>query len=184
MALRLDMNLTLTPELRQLALRIGVGLALLCLAAYALIGMPLLEARKLDSELAETKGRLERHQKLIPTVTSIIASAHNATIGSLAAPKQEPTPRAQAYLLTEQLAHMATAAGLEPLDVTLNPATMAEDPNTIQAQGVFSGQLEGVRAFLMAVGRMPSLARMERVEIRAVEGRLEMMVQLRIAISG
>jgi len=112
MALRLDMNLTLTPELRQLALRIGVGLALLCLAAYALIGMPLLEARKLDSELAETKGRLERHQKLIPTVTSIIASAHNATIGSLAAPKQEPTPRAQAYLLTEQLAHMATAAGL------------------------------------------------------------------------
>lgn len=184
MALRLDMNLTLTPELRQLALRIGIGFVLLCLAAYVLIGMPLLASRKLDSELTEARGRLERHQKLMPTVTSIIATAHNSTIGSLAVPQREPTPRSQAYLLTEQLAHMATAAGLEPLGVTLNPATMAEDPNTIQAQGEFSGQLEGVRSFLMALGRMPSLARMERVEIRAVEGRLEMMVQMRIAISG
>lgn len=184
MALRLDMNLTLTPELRQLALRLGIGLALMCLAAYALVGLPYLAGRKLDQELAEQKARLERHQKLMPAVLSITASAQNATIASLVAPKAEPTPRAQAYLLTEQLAHMATAAGLEPLDVTLNPATMAQDPNTIQAQGVFSGQLEGVRSFLLAVSRMPSLSRMERVEIRAVEGRLEMMLQVRIAISG
>lgn len=183
MALQLNMNLKLTPEMRQLAIRIGIGLALLVLAAYILVGLPLLAKVKLDAEIATAKLNLARDQKLLPAMSSIFSGAQNATLNDLAPEKHVPTPRAQAYLLTEQLAYMATAAGLEALEVTLNPATMAQDPSTIQAQGLFSGQLEGVRAYLMALSRMPSLARMEKVEVRAVEGHLEMLLQVRISIS-
>jgi len=182
MALKLDMNITLTPEMRQLAIRIGAGLAVLLLTAYALVGMPFFEGHKLDTDIAQEKARLERQQKLMPAIASLTSGAGNATLTDFAAPKAEPLPRAQAYLLTEQLSHMGTAAGLEPLDVTLNTSTMAQDPDTIQAQGVFSGQIDGVRAMLVAISRMPSLSRLERVEIRAVDGRLEMMVQMRVAL--
>jgi hypothetical protein len=48
---------------------------------------------------------------------------------------------------------------------------------------VFSGPVEACRALLMSLGGMPSLARLERVELRAVDGRLEMLVQLRIALA-
>lgn len=182
MALSLNMQINLSPELRQLGARAGLGAALLALAVYLLAVMPLMEGRKLDREIATQKARLERQQKLMPTLVSLNMGAHNATLEDLLPPKAEPVPRSQAYLITETLGHMATAEGLEPLDVSLNAASMAQDPDSIQAQGVFSGQTENVRAFLLALNRMPSLSRLEKVEIRAVDGRLEMLVQLRVAL--
>lgn len=183
MALKLDLNLTLTREQRVLAGRCGIAAALVLAAAYLLVGMPLLEGHRLDREIVAEQATLARRQKLMPALASMSADANNATLNSLLAPKSEPLPRAQAYQVTEQLSHMATAAGLEPLDVSLSTATMAEDPDSIQALGVFSGQMECVYAFLVELGRMKSLSRMERVEIRAVDGRLEMMVQLRVALA-
>jgi len=184
MALALNMDIKLTPELRQLGVRVGLGAALLVAAVYLLAVMPLLEGRGLDREIAEQKARIERQQKLMPTLASLGLNADNATLDGLLPPKAEPAPRAQAYLITEQLAHMATAVGLEALDVNLDPASMAADPNSIQVQGVFSGDLEGVRGFLMDLNQLPSLEQMDKVEIRAVDGRLEMLVLLRIALGG
>lgn len=184
MALALNMDIKLTPELRQLGARVGIGAALLVAAVYLLAVMPLLEGRRLDREIAEQKATLERQQKLMPTLANLSLNADNATLEALLPPKAEPVPRAQAYLITEQLGHMATAVGLETLDVTLDPASMAADPDTIQVQGVFNGEMEAVRSFLLDLNKLPSLAQMDKVEIRAVDGRLEMMVQLRIALGG
>jgi len=184
MAFALSTDFKLTPELRQLGVRVGLGAALLAVAVYLLAVMPLLEGRKLDQEIAAQKATLERQQKLMPALASLSLNADNATLDAFLPPKAEPAPRAQAYLITEQLVHMATAVGLEALDVNLDPASMAADPSSIQVQGVFSGELEGVRSFLMDLNHLPSLARMDKVEIRAVDGRLEMLVQLRIALGG
>lgn len=184
MALKLNLEIKLTPELRQLGLRLGVGAVLLALTFYLQAVMPLLENRKLDQEIAEQKARIERQQKLMPTLTQLNTDARNAAMDALLPPKAEAVPRSQAYLITEQLGHMGTARGLEALDVTLDPASMTQDQNSIQVQGVFSGQIESVRALLMDLSRMPSLARMEKVEIRAVDGHLEMLVQLRVALGG
>lgn len=182
MALSLNMEVKLSPELRQLALRVGIGVALLAVAVYLLAVMPLLEGRRLEREIAEEQARIERQLRLMPTLASLGQDAKNATLEELLPPKTEPMPRAQAYLVTEQLSHMAVALGLEALDVSLDPASMATDPNSIQVQGVFAGELASVRAFLLDLNQLPSLARVEKVELRAVDGRLEMMVQLRIAL--
>lgn len=182
MALSLKMDIKLTPELRQLGLRLGIGAVLLVGAVYLLALMPLFEGRRLDGEIAALKIRLERQQKLMPALASLSANAQNATMAALLPPKAEPMPRAQAYLITEQLGHRARAAGLEPLEISLDPASMAQDQNSIQAQGVFSGEIEAVRTFLLDLNQLPSLARVDKVELRAVDGRLEMLVQLRIAL--
>ncbi|MGE4265151.1 MAG: hypothetical protein AB7E46_11850 [Desulfovibrio sp.] len=184
MALSLNMDITLTPELRQLGARVGIGAALLVGAVYLLAVMPLLEGRRLDREIAAQKAAIERQQKLMPALANLSLNADNATLDALLPPKAEPVPRAQAYLITEQLGHMAAAVGLEALDLSLDPASMAADPDTIQVQGVFSGELEAVRGFLLDLNQLPSLAQLDKVEIRAVDGRLEMLVQLRVALGG
>jgi len=183
MALSLNMELKLTPELRQLAVRMGMGAAVLVLAAYVLVAMPILQGRRLDAEIAATKNSLARQQSLAPALASLAQGAQNASISALLPPKSDPVPRTRVYLVPEQIGHMAKALGVEPLDVSLNAASLAQDPDAIQLTGVFSGRLEGCRGLLMELGGMPSLARMERVEMRAVDGRIEMMVQLRIALA-
>lgn len=184
MALSLNTPLRLPQSARPLAWRIGIGALLLAAAVYALVVMPLLDARRLDQDISQEQARLERRKTLMPAIANLGPGSQNATLADLVPAKQEPMPRAQAYLVTEQLAHMATAAGLQALDVSLNPASMALDPSSIQAQGAFSGQLPGMRTFLLDICRMPSLSRLEKVEIRAVDGRLEMLLQLRIALGG
>ncbi|SNR87874.1 hypothetical protein SAMN04488503_1677 [Humidesulfovibrio mexicanus] len=182
MPLSLKTELKLTPQMRQLGLRVGVGVLLLAAAAYLLAVQPYVEGRRLDREVAEQKARLERQQKLAPILAGLGAEAHNATVEALLPLKAEPIARAEAYLVTEQLGHMARAVGLEPLDVSLDASSMAQDPGSIQAQGVFSGELAQARAFLVELGRMASLSRVEKVELRAVDGRIEMFVQLRVAL--
>jgi hypothetical protein len=119
----------------------------------------------------------------MPAWASIAGLSQNASLGAINVPKSEPVPRTRVYLMPEQISHMAQSVGLEPLEVTLNPASLGQDPSSIQIQGVFSGQLPAVREFLMSVARMPSLARIERVELRAADGRLELFLQLRIALA-
>jgi len=183
MDLNMDMKLVFGRETRALAVRVGLGLLLLAAAAYVLVVMSIKENARLTSEIADTAERTRRQQALMPAWASIAGLSQNATLGVLSVPKAEPVPRTRVYLMPEQLAHMAQAVGLESLEVTLNPASMGQDPSSIQAQGVFSGQLGAVREFLMGVARMPSLARIERVELRAADGRLELFLQLRIALA-
>ena len=179
----LGKKLELTPELRALALRVGLGVVLLAIAGYVLLYMSARQHDRLTGELVSVREQIRRQQVLMPAWASIAATSHNATLNAVSLPAPEPVPRTRVYLMPEQLAHMARALGVEPLEVTLNPASMGQDPSSIQVQGVFSGSVEGVRELLMDVARMPSLARLERVELRAADGRVEMLLQLRIALA-
>lgn len=183
MALSMDLKLALTPEMRNLALRVGLGLLVLLAALYVLVFMPLHTRVRLEGELADARERSSRQMELMPAWASMAGMNQNASLGALNVPKAEPVPRTRVYLMPEQISNMARAVGVEPLEVTLNAASLGQDPSSIQAQGVFSGQMEGMRELLMSIARMPSLARMERVELRAVEGRLELFLQLRIALA-
>jgi len=184
MALALGVNLAMTKELKQLAMRVAIGVVLFLVATYALIGIPILENRKLDAAIIAEKAAIGHRQKLMPILASMSFGADNATLTGMLAPKGEPMPRAQAYRATEELAGIAAAAGMETLDVSLNTASMGAGGDTLQVQGVFGGQIEGVYELLLAVGRMQCLAHVERVEIRAVDGRLEMMLLLRVRLGG
>ncbi len=179
----LDKKLALSPELRPLALRVGLGLLVLAVAAYILVFVTVQEHERLEAEVVETRERAQRQMALLPAWSSIAALNQNASLGAVTVPRPEPVPRTRVYLMPEQIAHMARALGVEPLEVTLNPASLGQDPTSIQASGVFSGQMEGVRALLMDIGRAPWLARLERVELRAADGRLELFLQLRIALA-
>jgi len=179
----LGKKLELTPELRAMALRVGLGLLLLAVAGYVMVFMSLREDVRLTGEIADVRESVRRQQQLVPAWATMASLSQNASLDAFSLPAPEPVPRTRVYLMPEQVEHMARAVGVEPLEVTLNPASMGQDPSSIQAQGMFSGSLEGVRALLVDVARMPSLARLERVELRAVDGRLELFLQLRFALA-
>jgi hypothetical protein len=179
----LSKKLELTPQMKTLGVRALGGVALLGVALYVLVFMGLRQNTRLAAEVEDARGQIRRQQALLPAWASIAAQSHNASLEQLMLPAAEPVPRTRVYLVPEQLSHMARAIGVEPLDVTLNPASMGQDPTSIQVQGMFSGSLDGMRELLMSFSRLPSLARLERVELRAVDGRLELFVQMRIALA-
>ncbi|NCU21654.1 hypothetical protein EOM89_13300, partial [Candidatus Falkowbacteria bacterium] len=155
MALSLKMELKLTPELRQLGIRVAVGALLLAAAAYVIIALPVMQGRKLDAEIATAKADLARQQSLVPALASLNQDAQNASIAALMPPKSAPVPRTRVYLMPEQINRLAKSLGVEPLDVGLDPGSLAQDPNAIRLNGVFSGPTGGCRGLLMELGALP-----------------------------
>jgi hypothetical protein len=183
MALSLKMELKMTPELRQLGIRVGIGLALLAIVAYVLVVMPIYQGRKLDADIAAAKADLVRQQSLAPALASLRDDAQNASIMELMPPKSQPVERTRVYLMPDQVGQLARDLNVEPLDLSLDPASLGDDPGAIRLTGVFSGKAAACRRLLMAIGALPSLARIERVEMRAVDGHIEMLVQMRVALT-
>lgn len=183
MGLDLNMKLELTPALRQLLLRVGGGVALLAAVLFVAVGMPLLETRALTEQIAQTRARTERQQQIMPAWSTLSSFTENATLIALLPPASQPVARSSVYTMPEQLSQTARALGVEPIDVALNPASLAQDPGTIQLTGVFAGQLDSVRGFLSVVATMPSLAGLDKMEVRAVDGHLELYLQLRFALT-
>ncbi len=184
MDLKLDLKLALTPELRQMGLRAALGAALLVLVVFLALVMPLREGRRLEAETAQTRERTKRQQALLPAWATLSQFAQNATIAALLPPATVPAERARVYTVPDELSQMARALGVEPVDVTLNPASLAQNPNAIEVNGIFAGQIEGLRGLLGALAGLPSLAGVDKAEIRAVDGHLELYIQLRIALGG
>lgn len=184
MALRLDMKLELTPELKQVGARAALGVALLAAVVFLAVVMPLAEGRRLTLETAETRERVKRQQKLLPTWASLSQFSSNATVAALLPPAKKPVERARAYAVPDDIAQMARAYGVDPVDVTLNPASLAKSPDAIEVNGVFAGPIDGLRGLLGGLAGMPWLEGVDKVELRSVDGHLEMYIQLRVALGG
>lgn len=184
MALKLDMKLELTPELKHLGARAGLGAALLAAVLVLSVLMPLSEGRRLTRELDEARERTRRQQSLLPVWANLSRFSSNATVGALLPPAKKPVERVRAYAVPDDVGQMARALGVDPVDVTLNPASLTKTPDAIELNGVFAGSFEGLQGLLGALAAMPSLAAMDKVELRSVDGHLEMYVQMRVALGG
>lgn len=184
MALKLDMKLEITPELKQLGARAVLGAALLAAVLVLAVVMPLAEGRSLVRETAETRERAQRQQALLPTWATLSQFSSNATIAALLPPARQPIERARAYAVPDDIGQMARALGVEPVDVTLNPASLTKTPDAIEVNGVFAGPLDGLRGLLGGLAGMPWLDGVDKVELRSVDGHLEMYIQLRVALGG
>lgn len=184
MDFKLDMKLELTPELRHLGARIALGAALLAAVVFLAVVMPLGEGRRLGSEIAETRERAKRQQALLPTWATLSQFSSNSTVGALLPPAKKPVERAKAYAVPDDIAQMARALGVDPVDVTLNPASLTKSPDAIEVNGVFAGPFDALRGLLGGLAAMPSLEALDKVELRSVDGHLEMYIQMRVALGG
>lgn len=182
MDLKLNMKLELTPELKHLVARYALGALLLAAVVVLAVVMPVLEGRKLTREAEETRERTKRQMALLPTWASLSQFSSNSTVGALLPPAKKPVERARAYAVPDDISQMARALGVDPVDVTLNPTSLTKTPNAIEVNGVFAGSFEGLHGLLAGLSAMPSLEAMDKMELRSVDGHLELFIQMRVAL--
>jgi hypothetical protein len=95
-------------------------------------------------------------------------------------PKIEPVGRLQVFDAPAVIERTAAQAGLEVLQVSLSP--VAAKAEQVMVQGVFAGEPAAFRNFYVALGGLPFLQEVEKVELRAVTGNMEYLVQAWIAL--
>ena len=153
--------------------RENVTRLLLCLGvllvAFVLLVYPEMRTiTRVEGEIAAARASIEQQKILFPVYRELLAVYQNATAGTL--PRVTRVPLAQGEMggVAATIADMAREKGLEVRSVTPNPDSLAAGGGLISVRCVLGGDFTALRAFYLALGALPSLAHVERLQVEDV----------------
>lgn len=177
------MKLSVKPEDVRLAVKAVVLLGLVLVLAAVLILPSRRRAAALQQDLGRVRAEIALQETLAPAYAKLEQAKAQGAADDFGFPARKPLDRQRLQELPGLIQDKAKAAGLEVLELTLDANSVLQDRNKVMIQGVFSGGLSQFRLFFVDLQGMPSLGRVERLEVRAVAGGLEFFLQMRFALT-
>lgn len=177
------MDVRLKPEDTRLLIKALIALALTGVVAAVLVLPSRSRLKALDEAIAGVQGKISSQEAFAPVFADLRRAADREAGASFGFPARAPLDRQHLQELPGMVQDKAQAAGLGVLEMNLDVNSVLMDRSRVMLQGVFSGQLAQFRLFYLELQSLPSLNRVERVEIRAVPEGLEFFVQMRFALT-
>lgn len=153
--------------------RENVTRLLLCLGvllvAFVLLVYPEMRTiARVEGEIAATHASIEQQKILFPVYRELLSAYQNASAGSLPRVKRVPLAQGEMGGVAATIANMAREQGLEVRSVTPDPDSLAAGGGLISVRCVLGGDVSALRAFYLALGGLPSLAHVERLQVEDV----------------
>ncbi|MES9996015.1 hypothetical protein [Desulfovibrio aminophilus] len=177
------MEWRLKPEDTRLLLKSLFALVIIGIVAAVLVIPSRARLAELDTAIAGVQEKIARQEAFAPMFVELRLAAEREAGVSFGFPAHAPLDRQRLQDLPGLVQDKAQAAGLGVLEMTLDVNSVLLDRSRVMLQGVFSGQLAQFRLFYLELQSLPSLNRVERVEVRAVPEGLEFFVQMRFALT-
>lgn len=167
----------------QVLIKLAVCLFALALCFGALVLPSQQEITRLDDEIAETKGIIQRQDKLFPLYTSINAALDGIDMSAFPEAVGSPLPLERVSFLSTLLREEARAYGVECLAVTPAADSQDTEAGTLDAQCQFLGDLEDLRRFLIAMGGLEYLRGAKAMQFRNQGGKTLCQVTVLVALA-
>ena len=174
---KLSLNLA-----RENLMRILICLGALLVAFAVLVYPEMRNITTVESQIADTRTRIEQQKILYPVYRELLSDYQNATAGSL--PRVAMAPLAQAEMggVAKVISDMGRDLGLEVRSVTPNPDSLAGGGGLISVRCELAGDLGAFRNFYLSLGSLPSLAHVERLRVEDTYGARIYRVDLWLAL--
>ena len=182
MDLKMDFK-ELHKDTRVLIFKALVFVAVLLVASLLFIYPVYSKAFRLDDEIAAAKADLVRQRIFLPEYVRLKELAESADRDLPPVPRAEPLSMAQVEGLPAAIKTLAANAGLEPLDVIISPGSLKQGEPRIMMQCILAGDVGAFEDFFVALNGYPHLYAVDRLEMQAVPGGVEIFVELWIALS-
>jgi Tfp pilus assembly protein PilO len=166
-----------------LTLIVGLGLA----AFFLLTLLPNHHAlKRLEQESAALKARIQEQAALLPVYRKfyqVIDGTRPEKISRLPFPAPQDLSPEQAAGIETVFRGMAEASGLQVRQVSPELNAIINESRDLRLVITATGSLDGIRRFLLKLGELPFLARVERFRIQQAgpRGDLELSAQVQLA---
>lgn len=165
-------------------MRVLLCLGVLLLAFALLVYPEMRRITRLEGEIAQLQTRIEQQKILYPVYRDLLATYQNSTVGGLPRVALKPLPQAEIGSISEVVGNLARSENLSVRSVVPNPDSLAAGGGLISVKCVFLGDLFAFRKFCLALGGLPSLAHVERIQVEdTYDGRIY-RVDLWLALEG
>ena len=138
-------------------------------------------SRQLDKDIVKISDRIEEQRILKPVFESLLKRAKKRNQTDLPATKAAKLDRSDISKLSEDLQEMAFRHGLKVQDMKTDVADLIGKGGHLQMRMNLTGAFLDFRGFLVDLGTIPSLAVIEEIQVRAIEGSREFKIKMWMA---
>lgn len=166
----------------KLGVRAGVFILMAFVLAAVLLYPAWLSLDRTRARLSALEGDLAEQEALLPLRASILSQKRDMPEVDVVVPELQPISRMQIFTVRERLADVVRTARMEPLEVNMNALDVQPGAEEVAVDFVAAGDSADIRSLFVAVASLPYVKQIERFEVRAVRGGVEVFMGLRLAV--
>lgn len=172
-----SLNMRMGKEQQWFLLRLALVLVLFLGLLAALVYPEFLRGKRLDEQISATKYAILEQEMFSPLYQKLQNDLERTLPGDLPLAQRAPLAKGGMNELPALVNRAASSAGYEALEVTVDPASLSQYPGRIMIRVVVSGPLNLFRDFFLSFSTLPFVDHLEKMEMRAVPGGVEVMLQ-------
>lgn len=166
----------------RLIVKSGILIGCFLVAVLVLVYPVRFDISECEDKILDAKSRIEE-QRLLSFPLSKIALANNKLPKlDLAVPKLERLSRQKVFDVTADIENAAHKAGMEPLDVVVDSASIRSGEKEVSINAVFAGKSSKIRALYIELAKLPYLVGVKRLDIRPVQDEIEALFVLLLGV--
>jgi hypothetical protein len=155
--------------------------ALLLLSAVAIVPLQR-SAAGIDRRIKEVRGQIETQKTLQPLYQSLKAKGQTAPAVVLPLPKAGKLPRDRVGRVAATLGGIARKASLETISLSPDPNALVNQSRSLLVNVVLRGDFMNFRRFLIGIGELDYLERIEEVVIQQEVDYMEFRMKIWLAL--
>lgn len=161
-----------------------IGLCLIGVLIFILAGIVPASKRlaEMDAQTAAARYRLEEQKTLAPFYRSLIAREGKKESETLPLPERERLPHAKINTLPLNLSNAARMSGMSLVSAVPELKDLVGDARIMSVHVVLRGNFADFRRFLINLGGLPYLERIEEIAIQEKPGAREYRLTLWVAV--
>ena len=138
-------------------------------------------ATELDQDISTLKNRIDEQRILLPVFNNLINLTQQPQTSILPTPKKEKLAREDINAILALLQEFAQHNALKVVEVTPDINSISDSSGYLMTRLILQGDFLNFRNFMLDLGTIPSLERIEEVAIRPIEGSREMRLKIWLA---
>ena len=155
---------------------IAAVILLVVLPTYRYIGV-------MDTKIERTRQRIDAEKRLLPLYQELVKRAQTEVQTKLALPERKPMPRGDLDMVPSIMAGLAARSGMEVISASPDVATLSSGSKNVLVNAAIRGNFFSYRRYLVELGKLPFVDRIEEVQIQQKEPEKEYQMKLWVNVS-
>jgi len=149
-----------------------------------LIGSLYYKNAERKKDIQKTKQLIEDQKTLGPVYQKIIAAAENKLIKKLPYPNKTRLPRQDAVKFMEDFMQAAKKSSVMTISLAPDLTSLSGSSHFLLHKAAVKGQFENFREFLIALGGISYIEKIEEISIQQLSDSMELKMKIWIALGG
>ncbi len=168
---------------KQTLSKLGVCIGIVVAFVAFLLLPNVMTSKKINKDIVQLQAEIERQKVLYPVYEELKKKLETKHVKELQIAALVPLTEAQINDITTQLEQMGANVGFSVQTVLPDPASLAKETGQLGVSCEMFGTYDNFRKLLLALGGLPSLRHIEKVEVKEAANGVNISMRLQLAVT-